>query len=140
MSQRKKSFPKPSAVRHTEILNIVRDEKGKIEALRVAVAFYQWEGHAPGCGQLAFRCPFCRTIHYHHAGEPVFGIRNGLHYPHCHDPIFGIQSVALHKQLARGWFFDFVEVRDFRRAGAFPRDMHKALKQYANTRRAMGEV
>ena len=123
-----------STKRHTEILNIKRDASGKITELQVAVAFVQWDGYRPGHGQLAFRCPFCRTVHYHIADRPVFGIRNGLHFPKCHNPAYGLHSVALHKQLANSWYFVFVEVRDYRRAGPFPRNMHRNLKASANVR------
>ena len=136
----KKALANLPARKHADILRIKRDASGKIQELQIAVAFLQWTNYPPGHGELAFRCPFCRTIHYHHAGKPVLGIRNGLHIPHCHDPAFGIRSVALHKQLAQSWFFDFVEVQDYRRAGPFPRNLHPDLKRYVKARKAPGQT
>jgi len=119
---------------HTVILGTKRDEEGKITNLEIAVVFVQAAKKALGQGQLAFHCPFCRTIHYYHAGDPVFGNQNGPHSPQCHDPAYGLHSLELHNQLAQDWFFDFLEVSDHRHAGPFPSKMHKALKQYAVAR------
>ena len=126
--------------RHTEILGVTRNEHGHIKELKIATAFLQGSTKLPGCGQLTYICPFCRTPHYHNSDGPHFGTRNGLRIPKCHSPEFGVHEPSLYKQMApSGWFFDLVEVADYQRAGSFPQKIKYWLSQSAGMRNSPAE-